>query len=971
MRVHHKVLGLSVFIGLLIWFIDALLDYIFFYRDDFWDLLILDVPGHELYFRLLMMAAFIVFGLIMSKVLFRYKAIHHKLHDREQELSLTLTSIADAVITTDFDCNITFINPIAEEITGWKNEEVCGHPLKDVFEIYDETGSKIDCPVSNAIKIEESVPIPSNAELKVRDGRLIPVEDSIAPIIDEDDGIIGSIIVFRDVSAKRESEEWDKYYAAVLSNISEAVITADMDYRIKSWNKGAELIYGWKAEEAIGKSLPELISTEYPDQNKDKVLDQYRKNGYWKGEVIQKTRDGRKLHILASASMIKDSHGKPHWAVTINRDVTERVEAEKELRRSEEKFRMLSDQSLLALLIYSKRGLIYGNRALEELLDMTESEMKEMSLEQILENVHPEDREFVTKQARAKIAGDEGTTPRYTFRMKTKKNNVKWVDLFSRKLVFQGEQSVFATIVDISERVAAQRALAEEKERLDVTLRSIGDGVIATDNNGNIIHMNIAAENLTGWSEHNAFGKDLPEVFKIINEGTREEVENPVRKVLDTGSVVVLDDATVLITKDGRERIIADSGAPIRDKNGDIIGVVLVFRDFTETKRLQEFATRAQRLETAGRIAAQVAHDFNNLLGPLTAYPALIKDDLPSEHPAQELIDQIEKSASQMAEINQQLLTLGRRGHYTLKPLSLNKVVKQIVRQFHSISQTISIETDLDDNLFNIRGGVSQIYRVLSNLISNAFDAMPNSGKLKIRTENFYADEISSKAGGVPKGEYVKLSVSDTGSGIPYEIMPKIFDPFFTTKTAEGVRGSGLGLSVVHSVIEDHGGFIDFESAPGEGTSFYIYFPITRESVEATATSGAMGGSEKILIVDDDSTQREVARVLLSKLGYKTETADSGEQALKLMENHHDYDIVVLDMIMPGGMHGAETYEKMLELNSDQKAIIVSGYAESDQVNKAMKLGASAFIRKPVTIKLLGRTVRKALDEPIRSRKSM
>ncbi|MBD3217367.1 MAG: PAS domain S-box protein [candidate division Zixibacteria bacterium] len=970
MRVHHKVLGLSVFTGLMIWFIDALLDHLFFYRLDFWDLLILDIPEHELYIRLLILAAFIVFGLIISKVLFRYETIHHKLRDREQELSLTLTSIADAVIATDFDCNITFINSVAEELTGWKNEDACGHPLTDVFEIYDENGSKIDCPASNAMKTEKSVSIPSNAELKVRDGRRIPVEDSIAPIIDEDDEIIGSIIVFRDVSAKRESEEWDKYYAAVLSNISEAVITADTDYRIKSWNKGAEQIYGWKAEEAIGKTLPELIPTEYPDQNKDKVLDQYRKNGYWKGEVIQKTQDGRELYILASASIIKDSHGKPHWAVTINRDITERVEAEKELRRSEEKFRMLSDQSLLALLIYSARGLVYGNRAFADLLDMTEKEMEKMSLEQILSNVHPDDREFVTKQARGKIAGDEGTTPRYTFRMKTKKNNVKWVDLFSRKLVFQGEQSVFATIVDISERVAAQRALAEEKERLDVTLRSIGDGVIATDNSGKIIQMNSAAENLTGWSEQSAFGKDLAEVFEIINEESREAVENPVRKVLNTGSVVALDDDTVLITKDGRERIIADSGAPIRDKNGDIIGVVLVFRDFTETKRLQEFATRAQRLETAGRIAAQVAHDFNNLLGPLTAYPALIKDDLPAEHPAQELIDQIEKSANQMAEINQQLLTLGRRGHYALKPLDLNKIVKQIVRQFHSISQTIAIKTDLDDNLFNIRGGVSQIYRVLSNLISNAFDAMPNSGKLKIKTENFYADEISSKAGGVPKGEYVKLSVSDSGSGIPYEVMPKIFDPFFTTKTAEGVRGSGLGLSVVHSVIEDHGGFIDFESAPGQGTTFFIYFPITRESVETKTTSGAMGGSEKILIVDDDSTQREVARILLSKLGYKTQTADSGEQALKLMKNQ-DFDIVVLDMIMPGGMQGAETYEKMLELNPDQKAIIVSGYAESDQVNKAMKLGARAFIRKPVTIKLLGSAVRKALDEPVRSRKPM
>ena len=514
---------------------------------------------------------------------------------------------------------------------------------------------------------------------------------------------------------------------------------------------------------------------------------------------------------------------------------------------------------------------------------------------------------------------------------------------------------------DITERKQQEKSLADEKEQLAVTLRSIGDGVITTDTRGNVVLFNKVAEEITGWHEEEAKGKHINTVFKIINETTRKIVENPIEKVMRKGMVIGLGNHTVLISRDGTEKLIADSGAPVRDKKGNIIGVILVFRDVTKTRRMQDFAARAQRLETAGRIAGQIAHDFNNLLGPLIAYPDFIKETLPKDHPALEYIDDMEKSAERISEINQQLLTLGRRGHYNQEPMNLNEIINKAVNQMEPIPNTLIVNLDLKKDLMNIMGGPSQIFRVISNLLTNAREAMQDIGQLTIKTENYYVDKMFGKFGRVPKGEYVKLTIADTGCGIPDNIIPKIFDPFFTTKTTDKVRGSGLGLSVIHGVVKDHNGYIDIDTTIGKETSFYLYFPITRETVEKIEDDRIVGGSEKILIVDDDHVQREVSLKLLGKLGYEALAINSGEKALSIIKDD-PHDLIILDMIMPGGIDGAETYRRVLEINPNQRAIIVSGYTESDRVKEAIDLGAGTFIRKPLTLKTIAHAVRKELD---------
>lgn len=377
---------------------------------------------------------------------------------------------------------------------------------------------------------------------------------------------------------------------------------------------------------------------------------------------------------------------------------------------------------------------------------------------------------------------------------------------------------------------------------------------------------------------------------------------------------------------------------------------------------------RAERLEMAGSIAGHIAHDFNNLLTPLLAYPHFIREKLPPDSPSRQDLDIIEKTAQQIADINQQLLALSRRGYYEQRVLNINSIIENVMVLLKRSDQMNGIEVDLrlEKNLMNIKGSSEQLLRVIHNLCQNALDAMGGKGRLTIITEPVYLEAPLKKYESVDQGEYIKVTVADTGNGIPLKIQDKIFDPFFTTKEATRQRGSGLGLSVVHGIVKDHQGYIDLESEEGQGTAFSLYFPVCYEEIAEEEVRKCTGGDELILVVDDDKLQVEASTRILKKLGYEVVSATSGEGALALMwqlkSEGRSPDLVVLDMIMGSGMGGTETFRRMKEINPKQRAIIVSGYAESAQVGQAQQLGAGAYLRKPVGLEKLAQAIRTELD---------
>ena len=389
-------------------------------------------------------------------------------------------------------------------------------------------------------------------------------------------------------------------------------------------------------------------------------------------------------------------------------------------------------------------------------------------------------------------------------------------------------------------------------------------------------------------------------------------------------------------------------------------------KDYDEATTLAEAKlARAERLEMAGIVAGQIAHDFNNLLTPLLAYPDLIRQEVPGNESVKEYLDIIEKTAGDMSRLTQQLLSLARRGRIGTEVFCVNELVGQVINLMQAVIPSgISIEFDLAEGLLNMTGSRDQIRRVIENLFQNAVDAMGTSGTLRVKTENVYLDAPVGTYGRVNIGEYVKITVADTGGGIPEDIRDKIFDPFFTTKRASKQRGSGLGLSIVHGIVRDHHGYIDLESEVGLGSSFFVYMPISRSAIPKGAAGNLPHGMESVLVVDDDAPQVQVLTNLLAVLGYKATGVTSGEECLELIRRKgHRYDLIILDMVMDRGIDGLDTLIEVQKVVPDQRVILISGYAKAARrIAKAQQLGAGMYLRKPLTIERVAKAVREELD---------
>ncbi len=511
------------------------------------------------------------------------------------------------------------------------------------------------------------------------------------------------------------------------------------------------------------------------------------------------------------------------------------------------------------------------------------------------------------------------------------------------------------SIQDVTARHNAQNALKESEGQLRTIFESAHDAIFIKDQHQRYVRANPRMAYFTGIPIEEIIGKTNEDLFDLK---LAKEIRESDARVL-SGQMIRHQ---MEIPSKAAVRLFDIIKVPVYSAEGHIIGLCGIARDITENKRLEDLAERAKRLEAAGRIAGQVAHDFNNLLGPLIAYPEFIAEELDETNPARPLLADIEKAAHQMAEINQQLLTLGRRGHYTMEPINLNNIIEQAVSQLHSDKRDINLDLKLQSGLPPIKGGGAQLLRGISNLLINALDAIGRNGSITVCSEAVVLTTPTGNLMEIPHGEFVRLSITDDGPGIEHSILNKIFEPFFTTKATDKKRGSGLGLSIVHAVIADHNGFIDVHDVEPHGTCFELYLPVMHGETETTDTPVSVaGGSESVLVIDDDAFQREVTENLLTRLGYQPTSVASGEEALELLD-HDKPDLLILDMVMSPGIDGVETYRRAIRKHPDLKAIIVSGYAESQRMKSAEQLGLTRFVRKPLTLQSLNTAIRAELD---------
>ena len=521
---------------------------------------------------------------------------------------------------------------------------------------------------------------------------------------------------------------------------------------------------------------------------------------------------------------------------------------------------------------------------------------------------------------------------------------------------------------DITERRQAEAALMAERERLAVTLRSIGDGVIATDTEGRVVLVNEVAESLTGWPSAEALGKPAAEVFDVVDQATRERVTNPVAQVLETGDIVRLASDAVLISRDGIERVIRDSGAPIRDTQGEVIGVVLVFRDVTDRVAWEQRMREFQKMEAIGVLASGIAHDFNNVLQAIASWISLMQIAATLDEQLEEGLHQVMAACERGAGLVQQLVTFSHPTELSAEPMDAGKTVGDVCGILErTLPKSVVIEYGiLSDELWWIAGDAHQLEQALVNLGINASEAMPAGGQFTISLENLEVDQEyaqSHLALGITPGRYVRLRVSDSGVGIDEAALSHIFEPFFTTK--QRAEHSGLGLAMVYGIVRAHGGYIDVARTPGEGTTFEIYLPAASASVVtgqvAPQPAARTDQARMVLLVDDEAVVVRSGCEFLEYFGYKVLTATNGEEAVDLFRTHHqDIDLVILDLVMPK-MDGEKCLEQLLAIDPEAVVIIASGYLTDQDRRQRLAPRVKGFLDKPFTTARILGAVRSAL----------
>ena len=525
---------------------------------------------------------------------------------------------------------------------------------------------------------------------------------------------------------------------------------------------------------------------------------------------------------------------------------------------------------------------------------------------------------------------------------------------------------------EITERRQVEEFLKINEEKYRLLFENVNDVVYTLDKELTVTSVTPSVERHLGYKPEELTGKSMME-FKVISPRHYDQALSDIGQIL--AGTRISSSIYEFIAKDGNTRIGDVSGAPIF-RDDEVIGLISVGRDITDRirdeedkERLKAQLQQAQKMEAIGTLAGGVAHDLNNVLSGIISYPELLLMKLPQESPLRKPLSTIRKSGMMAAAIVNDLLTLARRGVVTKQVIHLNDVLMEylqspefeILKSYHT---ALRLETHVARDLLMMEGSPVHISKTIMNLVSNAAEAMPEGGTILITTENRYVDSPIVGYDHVKEGDYVVLSVFDTGTGISPEDRNRIFEPFYTKKIM-GRSGTGLGMSVVWGTVKDHGGYIDLRSGEGKGTVFALFFPVTRkepsDSKPLSTADAYKGKGETILVIDDSEGQREIASAILTHLGYSVRTVPSGEEAVEYLKGA-SADLLLLDMVMAPGIDGLVTYRRVLKIHPGQKAIIASGFSETDRVREAQKLGAGKYVKKPYTMEKIGLAVRMELD---------
>ena len=891
-----------------------------------------------------------------------------RLRESEEKYRILVENAVEAIFIIQ-DGIMKFVNAETAKIFGYSKEDLVSRPFTDFIHPEDR-----ELVLNRYLDRQHGKEAPSRYPFRLLDASGEKRWVEVNAVFVEWEGKPATLNFMNDITARKRVEDSlrksDERYRILAANASDIIWSVNMDLKVTYVSPAVERLKGWTREERKALTVQEIM----PPASLEKVMkilgDELAAEGSPDAdpkrtltvELEMYRKDGTSFWAEVKASFLRDEEGRPAGIMGITRDITERKQAEEALKQSEAKFRAIVENTHDGILFTDAQGgILYRSPSYQAITGYTNEErLGRPSFEML----HPDDMEEAGRIWR-KMLGHPGILLEVQYRTRHEDGTWRWVETHIQNLLDNPNvQAVFMTTRDVTERKQAEEALRKSEALLRSVFKVAPIGLCVMENR---VFRNVNKawyENL-GYSESEIIGHTP----RIVYE-SEEEYERVGQKLFaNLWKDGLASVQTTHKNKNGEIRDVILTAVPLSSPDGYPEMDIVTVEDITSHKRLEERLQRAEKMEALGTLAGGVAHDLNNVMGIVTGYAELLLHTIEKSNPLRPQLANIMEAGRRASAIVQDLLTMARRGVYNRRVLNLNKIVSDCLKspEFEKLSTyhpAVKINMELEPDVLNISGSPVHLSKSLFNLISNASEAMPNGGAVTVRTGNKYMEMPVQGYDQIEEGDYVVLSVCDTGEGIPQADLKRIFEPFYTKKVM-GRSGTGLGLAVVWGTVKDHNGYINVQSEQGKGSTFTLYFPVTRDEIKpetiALSMSEYMGRGESILVVDDIKGQRELATGILRKLNYRATSVSCGEEAVAYLRAHA-VDLLVLDMIMEPGMDGLDTYRKVLEINPRQKAIIVSGFSESDRVHAAQDLGAGAYVRKPYAIEKLGMAVRGELD---------
>ena len=721
-------------------------------------------------------------------------------------------------------------------------------------------------------------------------------------------------------------------------------------------------MFQFGAEEIRGRNLDEVIAGREHIEEARSYTEETFKGVSVHGSSERRKKNGTSISVeFFGVPVIVD--GQKAGAFGIYQDISGRKQAEEALRESEKRYRRLFENAADVIVVIGTDGTLFDvNERFEEESGYKREEMIGKNV--FSSGIMTESSAKLAMHYLQKMLKGE-PWPIFEIESLTKAENVIPYEIRAVPIEKSGVLTgVQATLRNITDRKSAEQALLESEERYRKVFDNVSDLIFTHDLDGRFITINRTTTEKLGYRADEMIGHAisefmLPEYRELFYKDYLNGIRNRgfyegISVYLDVkGEKHYIEYRNRLLTREGKESYVSGVGRDISER----------IQSQKEMQLLQKQVQYAQRMEAIGTLAGGIAHNFNNLLMGIQGYTSLMLLEMNSDHPFYKRLKGIEKQIQSGAKLTEQLLGYARQGRYEVKAVSLNQVVQETADTFGITRKDIKIHRVLATDLFGVKADKGQIEQVLLNLYVNAADAMPGGGSLYLETTNVTHEAMGKKPYQVKPGNYVLLTVKDTGKGMGEETLERIFEPFFTTKGL--AKGTGLGLSSVYGILKSHGGYIDVESEKGHGSTFFVYLPASDEiiSEEIRGDKQLVRGSETILFVDDEELVLDAAAQLIEKMGYTVLQAKSGSEAVEIYKiNKEAIDLVILDLVMPE-MGGGETYDRLREIDDEVKVLLSSGYSLNGDASEIMERGCSGFIQKPFKIEELSKKLRDILDE--------